>query len=200
MKPKRLFKLSVAIICALVIGTSFLTPESITKKRGGGEFIIEYKGKKYIATEKDGTATIGADKKAFIFFSGENLTGKVSFRLQFNFYPLPSAFKPGKYALTTTKDHMDDHHKDGCVIVSYATMAENTDEAPPQLPSDLAGDSEAGSVTFTNITMDDANKTALLSGNYEFTGKNDLDYSTDKTFSIKGSFKNFEVTYANLSR
>jgi hypothetical protein len=200
MKPKRLFKLSVFIICALVVGTSFLTPERVPKrKRGSGEFTIEYNGKKYVAQDIQGTATIGADKKAFVFFAGDYMEGKKSFRLQFNFYPMPNAFKTGKYVLTTTKNHMDNHLKDGCVIVSYGTLADSTDEAPPQLPGDLAGDSETGTVTFTTIKTDEPNKTAWVTGSYEFTGKNEVDYSNVKTFSIKGTFKNMEITYADLS-
>ncbi|WP_315817464.1 hypothetical protein [Paraflavitalea speifideaquila] len=199
MKPKRLFKLTVAVICALVVGTSFLTPERAPKKQGSGEFVIEYKGKKYVATERNGTATIGADKKAFVFIVGDCMEGKKSFRLQFNFYPMPNAFKLGKYELTTCENHTDRHLKDGCVIVSYGTLADNDNEAPPQLPGDLAGVSETGSVTFTTIKTNQPDKTALITGSFEFTGKNDVDYSTEKTFSIKGTFKNLEVTYADLS-
>jgi hypothetical protein len=43
LQSLRLFRITVAILCALVVGTSFLTPERETvlpKKRGGGEFVV----------------------------------------------------------------------------------------------------------------------------------------------------------------
>lgn len=202
LQSLRLFRITVAILCALVVGTSFLTPERETvlpRKRGGGEFIFEYKGKKYVATERDGTATIGADKKAFVFFSGEFKDGNRFFRLQFNFYPMQS-FKTGKLELTSQENHMDKHLKDGCVLVVFTTEAENADQAPPENPADISGDSDAGIITLTNIATNDADHSATISGSFEFSGKNDYDYGSDKSFSIKGTFKNFEVTYANMSK
>lgn len=199
MKPKRLLRLSAVIIGILVIGTSFLTPQPYHARRGAGEFTIEYKGKKYVCTERDGAATIGADKKAMVFFSGECLEGKRSFRLQFNFNPMES-FKAGKYVLTTQDKHMDQHQKDGCVLVNLVTLAEDANDPGEQNPADLSGDSETGSMIITNTVINAADRSALLTGTYEFTGNNVLDYATDKKFSIKGSFRNFEVRYANLSR
>ncbi|WP_276481846.1 hypothetical protein [Paraflavitalea pollutisoli] len=199
MKPKRLLRISVAIIGILVIGTSFLTPPRHHTRRGGGTFVIEYKGKQYVCTKRDGSAMLSADNKAMLYFSGEHLAGKRSFRLQFNFHPL-ATFKPGKYILTTQEKQMDQHQQDGCVLVSFVTLAEDGNDPGEQNPADLAGDSETGNVTLTNIVVNAADHSALLTGTYEFTGTNAADYATDKKFSVKGSFKNFEVSYANLSR
>jgi hypothetical protein len=202
MKPTSVFKLSLTVMCLLIAGASFLTPESASKeaiaKRGSGELIIECNGKKYSAEELEGTATIGADKKAYLFFSGEHKIGNKYIRIQFNCNPLP-AFKAGKYELTSVQNHMDKHLKDGAILLVYTTDAANSEEAPPQDPTDISGDSETGTFIITNITTNVSNNTATLSGSYEFTGKNGIDYSTVKTISVKGTFKDLEVTYANLS-
>lgn len=196
MRPTRLLNLSFFMICVLIVGTSFLTPERIPKhitRRGSGELVVEYKGKKYIAGQPLlGSVTISPDKKAYLAFSGDSQEGKRNFRVQFSFKHLP-AFKAGQYQLTSLQDHMGNNQKDGCAIVSYVTLASNNDEPAEQDPADISASSDKGTFTIASIKIN--GRFTTLSGNFAFTGKNNIDYATEKTVSIKGTFKNLTFSY-----
>jgi hypothetical protein len=196
MRPTRLLNLSFFMICALIVGTSFLTPERIPKhisSRGSGELIVEYKGKKYVAGQPIlGSVTISPDKKAYLSFSGDNQEGKRDFRIQFSFKHL-AAFKTGQYELASLQDHMSNDLKDGYAIVSYVALAANRDETAPQDPADISASSDKGTFTISSLSIN--GRYTTFSGSFSFTGKNNLDYGKEKTVTVKGTFKNLTFSY-----
>lgn len=196
MRPTRLLNLSFFMICALIVGTSFLTPERIPKhesRRARGELSFEYKGKKYMAGQPLlGNITVGADKKVYLVFSGDSQDGKRRFGLQFSCKRL-AALKAGQYQLTTLEDHMTKGLKDGYALVSYVNVTTNPDIAVEQDPADIAASSDKGTFTIASVSI--SGHFATLSGSFVFTGKNKLEYATDKTISVKGTFKNLIINY-----
>jgi hypothetical protein len=195
-RPTRLINLSFFMLCALIVGTSFLTPERIPKPKSlkaRGELSFEYKGKKYIAGQPLlGNVTISPDKKAYLIFSGDKQEGTRNFGLQFNFKHLP-ALKAGQYQLTTVQNHMTNNQKDGCIMVNYVTLIRGSEDPALQEPADIAASSDKGTFTITSVSVN--GQYATISGSFSFTGKNDLEYAADKTIAIKGAFKDLTLRY-----
>lgn len=183
---KRFSAILLIALSLFISLTSFLKPME-------GEFIIEYKGKKFVADTLEGGIVVTLDKKVAFNIAGESNTGGKSFRVQIDCHPLV-ALKTGKYELTTMENHIDKHLKDGCILANYGTLASG-DEAAPQNPEDIAMDSDSGTLTISTININNATHEAYISGAFEFTGQNDLEYAAEKTVSIKGTFKNLVVDY-----
>ncbi|NQX40653.1 hypothetical protein SAMN05421820_10457 [Pedobacter steynii] len=140
---------------------------------------FEQNGKAYTTRQTNGHAMIGLDKKAIF---GLRCSLEQDGRLLNVMIDLKKMgeFKPGKTVLST----MDDK-----AVANFAVFSDTGDgEASTK---DITADSKTGTFTLTAVEV--KGNIAVVSGSFEFSGKNSIEEGAEKNIAIKGSFENVQV-------
>jgi len=172
-------KIKTILTYVFVLMFSGLTAAFAQTGPNSGVVSFQQNGKAYTAKVTNGHALIGADKKAIF---GLNCSLEQDGRLLNLMIDLKKMgeFKPGKTALSTMGDK---------VVANFAVFSDTGDgEASPK---DITADAETG--TFTLTTVELKGSIAIISGSFEFSGKNSIEEGAEKNISIKGSFENVQV-------
>lgn len=182
-------KINTLFNAVLVLLFSVTTMASAQMKLNPGVVSFQQNGKSYTAKVTNGHAMIGMDKKAIF---GLNCSVEQDNRLLSVSIDIKKMgeFKPGKIRL----GKMDDQEL-GNFAVFINTGDGNADPNDPDTgaasPKDVSADAETGSFTLTAVQIQGS--TAVISGSFEFSGKNSIEEGAEKNISVKGSFANVQV-------
>lgn len=144
-----------------------------------GAVSFQQNGKAYTAKVTNGHVLIGTDKKAiFGLKSSLEQDGRL-LNLMIDLKKM-GEFKPGKTVLST----MDDK-----AVANFAVFSDTGDgEASAK---DITADSETGTFSLTAVEI--KGNIAVISGSFEFSGKNSIEEGAEKNIAIKGSFTDIQV-------
>lgn len=187
MKNKSYF-LALAALLSLGFGT-LPKPSSAPENKTGlaqsaGTYTIECKGKTYKATAVEGNIIMPPSKKNIYFLMSTEIrtAGKIV-RLDIHFRNQDD-FTVGK-TYTIGKIEDDGQHPRTMLYSESVPSGEEGDEEVQ-----IAANSDTG--TFTLTAMKVSGQDVILSGKFEFKGKNDIN---EETVTVKGTFANTVLKY-----
>ena len=172
-------KIKTIFTCVCVLIFSGLTVSFGQTGLHPGVLSFQQNGKAYTAKVTNGHVLIGTDKKAiFGLKSSLEQDGRL-LNVMIDLKKM-GEFKPGKTVLST----MDDK-----TVGNFAVFSDTGDgEASAK---DITADAETGTFTLTAVEV--KGNIAVISGNFEFSGKNSIEEGAEKNIVIKGSFEQVQV-------
>lgn len=186
------------ILCLLLVSGllsfSFINhPNPILPKKYAAKpsssFTFERKGKTYTSTEVEGNIIMPETKKNIYFLlSTELKTDGKDIMLGIHFRNQDDLVTGKAYTLSGNGKLENDDKKPRTIL--YSEFVEGASDESKT----IASGSESGTLTFSTITV--SGQKAIISGKFEFKGKNDNDDpNAEKEITIKGSFSNLEIRY-----
>lgn len=186
MKSLAYFLLSLSILFFRNSNSCGLLPSKPEKQLTTSSYTIERKGTSYTATNTKGCITRPVTQMNSYFMlsadfvgNGKNITVAIYLRNQ-------DDLTVGKmYSLSGNGNLGKDSRKPRTIL--YVEFERNaTDESKT-----ITSGSESGTLVFTALHI--VKNKAIVSGRYEFQGKNDNSLGNEKEVSVKGRFTNIEV-------
>lgn len=155
----------------------------------GGTITFEQNGKQYTAKNISGTVLTGKDNNAILTlnFSVDEKEREVGVRFYLR--------KMGELkAGTTALAKMDNKVNPNFGVFSNIPPGDadaNDHNAGTGTAKDISADSEKGSFTISNVTVN--GNQVILSGSFEFAGKNSVEEGTEKNITVKGNFSKVSI-------
>lgn len=172
-------KINHILTCVIVLMFSGLAVGFAQTGPRSGLVSLQQNGKAYTAKVTNGHALIGADKKAIFGLKCSLEQDGRLINLMIDLKKM-GEFKPGKTVLSLMADQ---------AVANFAVFSDTGDgEASSK---DITADAETG--TFTLTTVEVKGNIAIISGSFEFSGKNSIEEGAEKNISVKGSFENVQV-------
>lgn len=156
-----------------------------------GTFTFERKGKTYTAKEVEGNIIMPASKKNIYFMlstsiivDGKTIDLAIHFRNQDDLVAGKAYTLVGKLGTDAGKPRH----------ILYVESADNDEDGAKA----ISCGSDTGTLTFSTLTL--AGKKAIISGGFQFKGKNNNDHANaEKEISVKGDFNKLEIRYISSS-
>lgn len=188
MKSPTYFILVLSILFFGFINPHPLVPSRSQKQHAASSYVIERKGMSYSAGRIEGSITRPlAQTNSYFLLSadfvgnGKNITVAIYFRNQDDLI----VGKP--YSLSGNGNLAKDSRKPRTILyVEFESNAQNA------LKTITTG-SESGTLVFSAINI--AGKKAIVSGRFDFKGKNDNSKGDENEVSIKGRFTNVAIEF-----
>jgi hypothetical protein len=185
MKTKTLSLITTAVVAFCISSTTVLAQK---KAPNPGSLSIEKNGSVISTRDIRGKATIGTSKLAIMNLECTLRDGNRIISITFDLKKI-GEFKPVTVDLTKSSG-------DGTEAINFAQFLnypqdESAENAEDAASKDISSNSEKGTFTFTEIRFDDVK--AYISGNFEFSGTNDIESGAEKTVSLKGAFAGVEI-------
>lgn len=186
MKTKTLSRISTAVVAIFCMSVTTVLAQK--KVLNPGTLNIEKNGSVFSSKDIRGTATIGSSKQAIMNLECTLRDGKRILSLRFDLKKI-GEFKPTTIEFTKTGN--EDEAGNFAQFLNYP-QDEATETADEGAGKDISSSSQKGTFTLSEIRFDDVK--AYISGNFEFTGPNDIESGSEKTITIKGSFSGVAIT------
>ncbi|MBW8683187.1 hypothetical protein [Chitinophaga rhizophila] len=186
MKTKTLSRITTAIVVIFCMSATTVLAQK--KVLNPGTLNIEKNDRVYSSKDIRGSATIGSSKQAIMSLECTLRDGKRILSLRFDLKKI-GEFQPGTVAFARTAN--EEEPGNFVQFLNYP-QDEETESADEGSGKDISSTAEKGTFTLTNIRFDDVK--AIISGNFEFTGPNDIDSGSEKTVTVKGTFDGVSIT------
>jgi hypothetical protein len=185
MKTKTLSQITTTVVAIFCLSATTVLAQK--KVLNPGTLNIEKNGQVFSSQDIRGNATIGSSRQAIMSLECTLRDGKRIISLRFDLKKI-GEFKPVTIAFAKTSS--EDEAGNFAQILNYP-QDEATETADEGSGKDISSNSEKGTFTFTEIRFDDVK--AYISGNFEFTGPNDIESGAEKTVTVKGTFNGVSI-------
>lgn len=185
MKTNTLSRITTAVVAIFCMSVTTVIAQK--KVPNPGTLNIERNGSVFSSRDIRGNATIGSSKMAIMNMECTLRDGKRILSLRFDLKKI-GEFKP--VTITFDKSTGEDQVGNFAQFLNYP-QDEATETADEGSGKDVSSSAEKGSFTLTEIRFDDVK--AFISGNFEFTGPNDIESGAEKTVTVKGTFSGVQV-------
>lgn len=186
MKTKTLTRISTTVVAIFCMSVTTVLAQK--KVPNSGTLNIEKNGSVFTSKDIRGNATIGSSKLAIMNLECTLRDGKRILSLRFDLKKI-GEFKPT--TIEFTKNANEDEAGNFAQFLNYP-QDEATETADEGSGKDISSSSQKGTFTLTEIRFDDVK--AYISGNFEFSGPNDIESGSEKTVTIKGTFSGVSIT------
>lgn len=176
--------LTLLILSILWYGTAVAQPAAL-----GGSITFEQNGKQYTAKNISGTVLVGKDNNAILTLNCSVDEKEREVGVKFYLRKM-GELKAGTIALAK----IDNKTNPNFGVFSNIPPGDadaNDHNAGAGTAKDISADSEKGSFTISTVTV--SGNQVILSGSFEFTGKNSVEEGAEKNITVKGNFSKVSI-------
>ncbi len=150
----------------------------------GGTINFEQNGKHYTAKNISGTAVVGKDNNGILTLNFSVADKEREVSVKFYLRKL-GELKPGTIALAKMDNKANPNF--GLFANTPPGDADSNDhDAGAGTAKDVSADSEKGNFTISSVST--SGNQVVLSGSFEFSGKNSIAEGAEKNITVKGTF------------
>ena len=172
-------RLLLFISLIVLHGKTFAQPAA-----SGGTISFEQNGKQYTAKNISGTVALGKDNNGILTLNCAVDDKEREVSIKFYLRKL-GELKPGKIALAKMDNKANPNF--GLFINTPPGDGDSNDhDAGAGTAKDVSADSEKGSFTISSVSTN--GNQVVLSGSFEFSGKNSIAEGAEKNITVKGTF------------